>query len=100
MKEKLKPCPFCGSENIEIERGPISGLFCVTCHSCFASSAFFDCEDAVIKAWNRRAEKSNRYDEGYIDGYVKAKLDIANRFEALRAAYFVQYYKILKEENK
>lgn len=86
MKEKLKPCPFCGSENIVIGRGPVCGSFCVTCNLCFARSACFFCEDEAIKAWNEKAEKSKRYDKGYLDGYVKAQKEFVERLKELRAA--------------
>lgn len=85
MKEKLKPCPFCGNEDIIIERGPVCG-FRATCNSCITSSAYFDCEDEAIKAWNEIAEKRERYNAGYIDGYAKAQKEFAKRLEALRAA--------------
>ncbi len=86
MKEKLKPCPFCGSKNIVIEGGPISGGFCATCNSCFAVGSWSHCEDEAIKTWNERAEKSNRYDKGYLDGYVKAQKEFVKRLKELRAA--------------
>lgn len=100
MKEKLKPCPFCGSENIEIVRSPITERFIATCNSCAVSSRYFNDEDEAIEGWNRRAEESKQYDEGYIDGYVKAKLEISKRLEDLRDAYLVQYLDILKEKNQ
>lgn len=87
MKEKLKPCPFCGSENIVIKRSPVSDRFCATCNSCFCGSAWFSYEGQAIKAWNDRTEKSKRYDKGYLDGYVKAQKEFTKRLKKLRAAY-------------
>ena len=75
MQEKLKPCPFCGSENIEIVRSPITERFIAACNSCAASSRYFNDEDEAIDGWNRRAEESKQYDEGYFDGYVHAKVE-------------------------
>lgn len=57
MSEKLKPCPFCGSE-AEIAR--VFGRIGVACSQCNVSirSEQICSEtgyDEVIKAWNRRA---------------------------------------------
>lgn len=49
----LKPCPFCGSEDI----GPILGeygLWWVDCDSCHACGPLGDTELEAITAWNRR----------------------------------------------
>jgi|GEM_PF-5632043 len=78
MKEKLKPCPFCGSENIEIVRSPITERFIATCNSCAASSRYFNDEDEAIDGWNMRVEESERYNAGYLDGYVKAQKEFTN----------------------
>lgn len=53
MMEKLKPCPFCGSENIELVAGDAWPW--VRCRSCLASSAMEDAEEDAIEKWNRRA---------------------------------------------
>ena len=98
MKEKLKPCPFCGSEDIIIARGPVCG-FCATCKSCIARSAYFDCEGQAIKAWNDRTEKSKRYDKGYLDGYVKAQKEFTKRLKKLRAAYLDPQTKNTEDED-
>ena len=51
---ELKPCPFCGSENVKIDVD--SGIYwcrCIDCKAC--SSSDFSKEKAVEK-WNRRPE--------------------------------------------
>lgn len=60
MSEKLKPCPFCGSNDVEIVES-FDGL-CVLCGNCEATSNDFGKIEDAIKAWNRRAtdEKSPR----------------------------------------
>ena len=58
MKEKLKPCPFCGSTNIITEKCTKR----VRCRDCFATSGFITPyinqgmseEEAMIMAWNKR----------------------------------------------
>lgn len=53
MKSKLKPCPFCGSTNIELDHAHIS----VVCGDCCAEGPFGDADMAVaIETWNRRAQ--------------------------------------------
>jgi Lar family restriction alleviation protein len=61
--DKLKPCPFCGSDNVQ---GMIGGddsstdaEFCVTCWDChaFGPVSFVSLDEAVEK-WNERADKS------------------------------------------
>lgn len=54
---ELKPCPFCGSENVGISLW--LGHCCVTCRGCLggiAPAPDLTKEDAVA-AWNRRADE-------------------------------------------
>lgn len=59
---ELKPCPFCGSEDIKISppcndapEGDLS-LDCwdVTCRYCGCSSPFAATEDEMFERWNKR----------------------------------------------
>lgn len=61
--EKLKSCPFCGSENLRIPKAPkFSNDFTtyemlptyVCCTNCGSSGATIAYVDDVIKAWNER----------------------------------------------
>ena len=65
--EDLKPCPFCGGENL---KHADFGVFCMNtkCEAGIDFGHFFGsneeeskcCKKAVAKAWNTRAEdKSN-----------------------------------------
>lgn len=84
MSEELKPCPFCEGEvsvvvlddegNIrdkEYERDPYSGLSYAVAHddpngACPIATYdeplpwLYDSRDAVVHAWNRRAERTCR----------------------------------------
>ena len=59
---ELKPCPFCGTEDIQIYQtfhDPLSlldppGEVTVTCPSCGLGGYTEETEDEAIKAWNER----------------------------------------------
>jgi Lar family restriction alleviation protein len=63
MTEKLKPCPFCGSDNQIIEnvsrtlsyrgRPFLRVQFCVNCVDCTCGALGGSIKDAIA-AWNRR----------------------------------------------
>ena len=62
MSEKLKSCPFCGSEAIRIEdkffldpEHPI-GSFCI-CDECHSQIALCNNRDEAVNVWNHRAER-------------------------------------------
>ena len=67
MSEKLKPCPFCGSDIID-EATKGEDLFFYICHTCGCALRYtriidHDKESAKVKAaeaWNRRATKGDR----------------------------------------
>lgn len=58
MSDKLKPCPFCGSNKcnvIEHAFHNLSSTYGVKCWNCKAESwQFFDTKEEAIEAWNRR----------------------------------------------
>lgn len=62
---ELKPCPFCGSTNVELRKGMFwNGA--VHCNDCSADVVFgafeliakgdYDWQTAVTDGWNRRAK--------------------------------------------
>lgn len=54
---ELKPCPFCGSSNVEAcfadEYGDIFTVICCACGSCGAVKIT---EQEAIEAWNKRSK--------------------------------------------
>ena len=69
MSEKLKPCPFCGSEDLEFrfqrfhENIYDEAICLIICHECAVNAGylFYYDDDAMIKEtavelWNTRAE--------------------------------------------
>ena len=57
---ELKPCPFCGSNKVNVYEYKYHGLtdsFGVKCFNCKTESyQFFDSKNEAIEAWNRRAK--------------------------------------------
>lgn len=51
MSEELKPCPFCGSENVRFE----GEKHAVVCMRCKARGCIAPTEDASLDMWNDRA---------------------------------------------
>lgn len=53
MKEiKLKPCPFCGSERIEVKYFYFMPY--IICDKCHAQTPCYSNYKEVCEAWNRR----------------------------------------------
>ena len=54
----LKPCPFCGSENVRVRdySDPMIYYYFVICKECKSKSGNFGIKEKAIEAWNRRAE--------------------------------------------
>ena len=67
---ELKPCPFCGGENLigyypldhDLERGCVveqSNTYQIDCQDCDCCFMFEEkAEEEAISAWNRRAERT------------------------------------------
>jgi Lar family restriction alleviation protein len=54
---ELKPCPFCGSEEVRMRFDSVFESYCVTCRNCGAKVfQFYGLKDAAVEAWNRRAD--------------------------------------------
>lgn len=58
MKNKLKPCPFCGSKNLHYQKpfGTYRGssVVCIDCGATINAQG-----DKAVDKWNRRAEAAN-----------------------------------------
>jgi len=56
---ELKPCPFCGSKEVEysdyVPGTDVMGIVCSGCGITFVPTAY--CEDTAIEEWNRRVEE-------------------------------------------
>ncbi len=53
---KLKPCPFCGSDNVDIYKHKNENK-CVVCYKCYSGSGNYMTDDLAVEAWNRRADE-------------------------------------------
>lgn len=58
-KEGLKPCPFCGSNRVEITTISENCRHYIRCKHCEAKSCEFYVAENAINAWNRRYDNGN-----------------------------------------
>lgn len=54
-EKKLKSCPFCGNDNIGIQK--VDGNWQCYCIPCWANRGWFDDKETAIFYWNKRKEK-------------------------------------------
>lgn len=52
---ELKPCPFCGTEARTMYVEDL-GEWIAFCYYCGCTMEYYDSEESVIKAWNRRVQ--------------------------------------------
>jgi Lar family restriction alleviation protein len=65
MTEKLKSCPFChGTAEIMKHEREDFALYWVICGKCLTGSNYYNTEEEVIAAWNRRANPLQKWDAG------------------------------------
>lgn len=57
MNDELKPCPFCGSDDLEIYHEVVGCHYYVTCRDCGSSGAIYYTPEQAAHAWNRRANE-------------------------------------------
>jgi len=60
MNNKLKSCPFCGSNDVEL-RDDDTGIvwehaFQVMCWECGVRTLYTQTQEKAVKMWNRRAD--------------------------------------------
>lgn len=55
MTNEIKPCPFCGSNNIKLSENMFTG-FTVICYGCGLDAGFYGHHEKskTIEAWNKR----------------------------------------------
>ena len=72
MSNELKPCPFCGGEaGFEYD----SGMVCIDCDDCFATTGLFMSQDIATKKWNARTQPT-------IADYLKANEPMLTKTKA------------------
>ena len=68
MNENLKHCPFCKSNDVEVQTFWASvKLWLVQCYGCGCNTAVFRSKEEAIEAWNRRdgAENNEQRNQTY-----------------------------------
>ena len=109
MSEKLKPCPFCGCENITLKPSFSLGrkLWIAKCDTCDAVLCG-DSETGAKKLWNRRPDRSKAFKmlmDGIMDinpKEIKAH-DTEDRMEQwIKSwkAYMQKWLRVLDQELK
>jgi len=58
MKEKLKPCPFCGGKAHISQKDKM--LYCDNCEVCMGGGLFALPLKEAVKAWNTRQPIENK----------------------------------------
>ncbi len=53
MNEKLKPCPFCGNEDLRVEKG-VKRMTRIRCWVCGATNGYVVGRYNAESRWNRR----------------------------------------------
>jgi len=59
MSEELRPCPFCGSNFVNMNR---VGWW-VVCENCGAEGPAKETREEALATWNRRANEGERHDK-------------------------------------
>ena len=77
---ELKPCPFCGRDEITIEPRHL-GRFYVVCERCLTQGAGYELQPTAIEKWNARASQwlkgmPTTRDTFLISGYAWAPDDM------------------------
>lgn len=93
MENKLKPCPFCGSE-AGLHKHERFGIECLECGAGFAA-VFKSAEEAIV-AWNTRAVKICEVEETFTEPIT---LDHIQEYRCHRCGEY-SYMQILYSEDK
>lgn len=78
MSEELKPCPFCGSNEMYTRYLDVKGLWFLSCTSCYVRFSELT-RHQVVKKWNTRHSDQYTNDkacmvispEGYKNEYIR-----------------------------
>ena len=57
---KLKPCPFCGSDDLIVCESKKRAYFYVSCYECGAECGGCEGLEEAIEEWNRRVKEDGR----------------------------------------
>ena len=60
--EELKPCPFCGADDISVWDKSRYDV-CVRCNNCYCKTGWYSTIDDAVTAWNTRPDNPDKGDE-------------------------------------
>ena len=52
---ELKPCPFCGNDNISVIESVVKPFYWCKCEKCGASISCYKTRKKAVEVWNRRS---------------------------------------------
>lgn len=101
MIVKLKPCPFCGSEDISVidwSTDDENPSYCGWCSLCNTEGPINESKDEAAEAWNKRKIPNVQYAEVLVE-WMKDP-EFKEEYTALQTIFERLVDKIVEEERK
>ncbi|MBX2848915.1 MAG: Lar family restriction alleviation protein [Acidiferrobacterales bacterium] len=68
----LKPCPFCGSDNVMVDNIVLNDCFTAFCGDCISKSTNFPDFNDAVDAWNNRPHENKLKAEAFKAGFYES----------------------------
>ena len=84
IETSLKPCPFCGSNDIATEEeyssdtGYSFGGHIVICNDCEMQTKHYETQEEAVKAWNKRA--TGQLEAKHLESFLQIFQEVKNTF--------------------
>jgi Lar family restriction alleviation protein len=96
MSDKLKPCPYCGSE-AELVRGAASFGWYVACTDCIAAGAWDLGESGATERWNTRPREDALVAK--VERLREECDDAIQRGDEWKKGHEIMLHRLLEAEN-